>query len=80
MPQHMKMIKEFKTHVQITFCDVNDVDYWKQLFLQGSLKKIPFANVVHFLLKKNMWVRQINTVWTLGPTLEITLSMDVEMF
>ncbi len=24
--QHMKMIKEFKTHVQITFCDVNDVD------------------------------------------------------
>ncbi len=27
MPQHMKMIKEFKTHVQITFCDVNDVDY-----------------------------------------------------
>jgi hypothetical protein len=50
MPQHMKMIKELKTHVQITFCDVNDVDYWKQLFLQGSLKKLPFANVVHFLL------------------------------
>jgi hypothetical protein len=80
MPQHMKMIKEFKTPIQITFCDANDVDSWKQLFLQSSLRKLPFANVVHFLLKKNMWGRWINIVWTLGPTLEITLSMDVEMF
>jgi hypothetical protein len=70
MPQHMKMIKDFKTHLQITFCDVNDVDSWKQLFLQGSLKNLPFANVVHFLLKKNMQGRQINTVWTLGPHLK----------